>query len=88
MFRFRLSSQQDAQPARAAGRAGLRNALLAALFLGIALSGVIALLALGYEVEALVTVIVTAAVEASAAFGWRPAVSVDTTVAEPAERTR
>ncbi|WP_416873944.1 hypothetical protein [Kitasatospora sp. SC0581] len=44
---------------------GLRRAALSAAFLAVALAGVIALIVLGYAVEALVTVIVTAAVEAS-----------------------
>ncbi|MFF4344767.1 hypothetical protein ACFY00_33205 [Kitasatospora sp. NPDC001540] len=62
----------------------LRRTVLALLFLGVAMAGVIALLVLGYKVEALVTVIVTAAVEASAALGLRPTPATT----EPAGRLR
>ncbi|MGW1176435.1 hypothetical protein ACWD4P_22305 [Kitasatospora sp. NPDC002543] len=49
------------------GGSGPRRAALCAAFLAVALAGVVALVVLGYAVEALVTVIVTAAAEACGA---------------------
>ncbi|MET8543042.1 hypothetical protein ABZW03_20675 [Kitasatospora sp. NPDC004799] len=75
LFEFRCAVRRTpppAPPAPPAGGSGPRRAVPAAAFLAIALAGVIALAVLGYTVEALVTVIVTAATEASGRAARRP----------------
>ncbi|MFJ6774494.1 hypothetical protein ACIQOV_26660 [Kitasatospora sp. NPDC091257] len=65
LFEFRCAVRRTPPPAQYAESHDLRRAALSAAFLAVALAGVIALIVLGYAVEALVTVVVTAAVEAS-----------------------
>ncbi|MFD5435450.1 hypothetical protein ACFWJ4_25300 [Kitasatospora sp. NPDC127067] len=65
LFEFRCAVRRTPPPAQYAESHDLRRAALSAAFLAVALAGVIALIVLGYTVEALVTVVVTASVEAS-----------------------
>ncbi|MFE4361529.1 hypothetical protein DR950_02175 [Kitasatospora xanthocidica] len=65
LLELRCAVRRTPPPAPPAEGSGLRHTALSAAFLAVALAGVIALIVLGYAVEALVTVIVTAAVEAS-----------------------
>ncbi|MFD4657777.1 hypothetical protein ACFWP2_19360 [Kitasatospora sp. NPDC058444] len=80
LFEFRCAVRRTPPPAPYAEGHGLRRAAPSAAFLAIALAGVIALIVLGYTVEALVTVIVTAATEACRAPGRRPRAAVGTAV--------
>ncbi|MFE4977107.1 hypothetical protein ACFRAR_33995 [Kitasatospora sp. NPDC056651] len=68
LLEFRCAVRRTPPPAEGSGP---RRAALSAAFLAVALAGVIALIVLGYAVEALVTVIVTAAAEASGSLGRR-----------------
>ncbi|MFF2546693.1 hypothetical protein ACFVUY_29625 [Kitasatospora sp. NPDC058063] len=72
LFELRCAVRRTPPPAQYAESHDLRRAALSAAFLAIALAGVIALIVLGYTVEALVTVVVTASVEASGSLGRRP----------------
>lgn len=88
LFEFRCAVRRTPPPAAPAEGFGLRRAALSFAFLAIALAGVIALLVLGYTVEALVTVIVTAAVEACGSLGRRPRAAAGTAAGPAARRRR